>query len=126
MNNPINPLDEFLIFDDKDEKPTDWDGYEEEKQEVEQWELQDTLKYFDKSFYEFSPYIEKLADLDFMCDAINHCNSFQSFGMSCRCMRENFSNPEEQIYFANKYLELTKQELINNLKEYNNEKTNKG
>ena len=98
---------EILALKDKN----NWEGFKEELDEVLTWQEKDVLKVFD-NFEEFSPKLEQLADLDFMCNDINSCNSFNSFGISCRCMRENFSNPELQKKFAKEYLELTRKELL--------------
>ena len=107
MKKPNQYIIETLALEDVN----NWEGYKEELEEVLAWQEKDVLKVFE-GFKEHSPKLEQLADLDFMCQDINSCNSFKCFGISCSCMRENFSNPELQQEFAEKYLELTKQELL--------------
>ena len=106
MKKPNQHIIETLSLEDVN----NWEGFIDELEEVLAWQEQDVIKVFDNDFDEFSPKLEQLAD--FMCQDINSCNSFKSFGISCRCMRENFSNPDLQKEFAEKYLELTKKELL--------------
>lgn len=91
------------------------DLYQDELQEVLDWQNQDVIQEFE-DLYRFSPKLEKLADLDFMCKDINSCNSFQNFGVNCKCFREKFSGPSEVNEYAKKYLEITKQELLDIVK----------
>ena len=105
----MKKLNEDIIETLSLEEVNNWDGYKEELEEVLAWQDKDALKVFN-DFEEYSPKLEQLADL--MCEDTNSCNSFKSFGISCRCMRENFSDPETQKKFANEYLEITRKELL--------------
>ena len=87
------------------------DSYTDEIEEVLEWQNSEVYKEFEDIEIS-SPKLEKLADLNFMCSSVKSCNSFQNFGVSCKCFRSNFSSPEEVKKFAEKYLELTKQELL--------------
>ena len=109
---------EPVIFRFKDEL-----SYEEEKQEIKEiqkWKEKEILKEFEP-VETFSPKFEKLADLSWMCSDLTTCKSFQSFGLDCKCFRKNFSGPDQVKLFAEKYLELTKQELLEIVKGEKNE-----
>ena len=104
--------DDLIIFRSTEiEIDTDTDEYHQELEEIREWEERSITKYFT------GEELKKPKDLNFFCEDLKQCKSFQSFGMKCRCVRENIEDPEDLKEIADKYLADVKNSLLETVKD---------
>ena len=48
---------------------------------------------------------DKEIDMDFMCEVPQNCKSHQAYGFNCKCIRDNFANPEQFKNWADKTID---------------------
>jgi hypothetical protein len=114
MKKRIKWSDDDLIFFESSEleiDPKDSEEYQLELEEIKEWELRSILKYFSDEE------LKKPEDLDFLCEDLKDCKSFQNFAMQCKCVRENVEDSDDLREIAEQYLAEVKNSLLETVRD---------
>lgn len=99
-------LDPQLLLDDIELEGLSFpENPSKEDRDVKEWIQLDEVRMFDP--VEALP---KPKNLDFMCSKPQDCSSHKKYSFSCRCIRENFSSPNDfMVWRDEQIMELGKQ-----------------
>ena len=61
--------------------------------------------------------LKKPEDLDFLCEDLKDCKSFQNFAMQCKCVRENVEDSDDLREIAEQYLAEVKNSLLETVRD---------
>ena len=98
-----------------EDAPGQTEEYQKELEEIDKWEEESLLKYFDDRE------ADKPKNLEFMCDEVSECQSFKHFGFKCKCIRAN-CDAEDVEWLADEYLKQVKGRITNVYDKYRRNK----
>lgn len=82
-----------------------------ENKEVEKWLMKDEINEIDNKKIKTKEATDLIEDLSFFCKKPKDCPSRERYGNSCRCIRENFSSPDDFKNWTKTYSNLFEKEL---------------
>ena len=89
-----------------------------EDKEVEEWLMKDEINEIDNKRIKTKKAEDLIEDLSFFCEKPKDCSSRERYGNNCRCIRENFSSPDDFKNWTKTYSNLFEKELYELIRRY--------
>ena len=89
-----------------------------EDKEVEEWLMKDEINEIENKRIKTKEATDLIEDLSFFCKKPKDCASREKYGNNCRCIRENFSSPDDFNNWTKTYSNLIEKELYEIIRRY--------